>query len=114
MPLIQQAFDVAAGATVENLLAGSTFEFLPYDAILDIAIVEDGNARARVTVHSGADVLMEEGVPSQANRVPVNPDDFNLHDVIEAGARLKIRVRNTDGANPCAGFYAINITPAIG
>lgn len=111
MPLIQSSATLAAGAVVDNLLSGSQFEFLPYDAALSFAV--NGSATGLLSdVYSGQDVLAENFSVNSANRVPINPDDFLLQDVAAAGERIKIRVRN-----PTAGaltvFYALVITPMI-
>lgn len=109
MPLIQQSATLAAGAVNDNLLQGSQFEFLPYDASLRFAL--NGSATGLVAdVYSGQDVLSEQMGINALNRVPINPDDFLLSDVAAAGERIKIRVRN-----PTAGaltvFFALMIDP---
>lgn len=110
MPTIQNRVSVATGV-VDNVLSGSQYEFLPYDAQLEFGIVGDTNAAdLRVDVYSGQDVLMENAEPSAQNRIPVFPDDFGLTDVAGAGERIKIRVRNTNAANRTL-FYSLRITP---
>jgi len=111
MPLIQSSATLAAGAVVDNLLSGSQFEFLPYDASLSFAI--NGSANGLLSdVYSGQDVLAENFSVNSANRVPINPDDFLLHDVAAAGERIKVRVRNPT-AGPLTVFYAVVITPVM-
>ena len=111
MPLIQSSVSVAAGAVVDNLLAGSQFEFLPYDASLSFAV--NGSAAGLITdVYSGQDVLAENASVNSVNRVPINPDDFLLQDVAAAGERIKIRVRNST-AGALTVFYALVITPVM-
>lgn len=97
MPLIQQSVTVAAGATVDNCLAGSQFEFLPYDAALTFGTSASG-AGFVADVYSGQDVLAEGMAIPATNRIPIMPDDYALSDVAAAGERIKIRVRNTGGA----------------
>lgn len=110
MPTIQNRYSVPNGV-VDNVLAGSQYEFLPYDAQLEFGIVGDINAAdLRVDVYSGQDVLMENAEPSAQNRIPVFPDDYGLTDVAAAGERIKIRVRNTNAANRTL-FYSLRITP---
>jgi len=62
-------------------------------------------------VYSGQDVLAENMEPSAQNRVPVFPDDFSLDDVAAGGERIKVRVRNTNGAAARTLFFALKITP---
>lgn len=110
MPTIQNRVSVATGVN-DNVLSGSQYEFLPYDAQLEFGIVGDTNAAdLRVDVYSGQDVLMENSEPSAQNRMPVYPDDFGLTDVAAAGERIKIRVRNTNAAARTL-FYSLRITP---
>jgi hypothetical protein len=111
MPVIQGKATIAGSGVTDNLLSGSQFEFLPYDAGLAFGIVGDANAAdLRVDVYSGQDVLMESAQPSAQNRIPIWPDDYNLEDVAGAGERIKIRVRNLNAATRDI-FYAVKITP---
>jgi len=109
MPLIQNSVSVAANATNDNVLTGSQFEFLPFNAFLEFGLV--GSAAGLVAdVYSGSDTLCEGIGLSTQNRFPVFPDDFTLQDVAAAGERLKVRIRNTTGgALTC--FYAVRVTP---
>jgi len=111
MPLISDTRSVAANATIDNVLAGSQFEFLPFDAQLDFGIVGAGALGAiLVDVYSGQDVLMESGAISILNRFPVFPDDYSLTDVAGAGERIKVRLRNTTGAAIIVST-AVRVTP---
>lgn len=112
MPLIQGSTSVAASSVNDNLLSGSQFEFLPYDASLEFGINGDANgADMRIDVYSGQDVLMENSPANVQARLPVYPDDFTLTDVAAAGERLKIRARNTSAAGARTVNFAVRITP---
>lgn len=109
MPLIQQSISVPASSVIDNVLAGSQFEFLPYNAMLLFAL--NGSANGLVAdVYSGTDVLAEQMGINTLNRVPINPDDFLLTDVAGGGERIKIRVRNTT-VGALTVFFAMIITP---
>ena len=111
MPLISDTRSVGANATIDNVLAGSQFEFLPFDAQLDFGIVGAGALGAiLVDVYSGQDVLMESGAISILDRFPVFPDDYSLTDVAGAGERIKVRLRNTTGAAIIVST-AVRVTP---
>lgn len=98
MPSIKVQSTVPLNGSVDNALSGNQYEFLPWHARVEIAIV--AAAVGVVTdVYSGSDTLVESGVVSAANRVPIYPDDYDLTDVAAAGERLKVRLRNTTGAN---------------
>lgn len=109
MPLIQNTQSIAANASLENALAGSQFEFLPYNAFLEFGL--QGSAAGLVAdIYSGQDVLAEGiAIPLQ-NRYPLYPDDFNLNDVAAGGERIKVRIRNTT-AGALSAFWAVRITP---
>ncbi|MDE2215516.1 MAG: hypothetical protein KGJ95_10525 [Candidatus Omnitrophica bacterium] len=109
MPVIQGSVSVSASSVVDNVITGSQFEFLPYNAHLDFGLV--GSATGLVCdVYTGQHTITEALAPSTQNRVPVYPDDFTLQDVAGAGERVKIRVRNTT-AGTLTLFYTMKITP---
>lgn len=112
MPLIQGRTSVALSSVNDNVLAGSQFEFAPYNALVEFGLAGDANAAdLRVDVYSGQDVLAEALEPNAQNRVPLYPDDFILQDVVRAGERLKIRVRNTSAAAARTLFHSVRLTP---
>lgn len=112
MPAIQNRVSVPLSGVVDNVLAGSQFEFLPYDAELEFAVNGDANAAdLRVDIYSGQDVLLENAEPSAQNRMPVYPDDFSLTDVAAAGERIKIRVRNLSAAAARTLFFSVRVNP---
>lgn len=112
MPLVQGSNSVAASGVIENVLAGSQFEFLPYNAMIEFGLNGGTNGGdLRVDVFSGQDVLLESAPMSTQNRVPVYPDDFQLTDIAAAGERIKIRVRNTSGAAARTLFHSVRVTP---
>jgi len=111
MPLISDVTAVATLITVDNVLTGSQFEFLPYDAFLEFGLTGEGVVGDFIVdVYSGQDVLMESGQVSILDRAPVYPDDFSLNDVAAAGERIKIRIRNAS-AGTLNFFTALKITP---
>jgi hypothetical protein len=106
---IQKTASVAANTTVDNVLTGSQFEFLPMNAALDFGIV--GSATGlEADVYSGSDMLCEGLAVSTQNRFPVYPDDYALSDVAAAGERIKVRIRNTT-AGALTYFVGVRITP---
>jgi len=109
MPLIQSSVSIAGSGVNDNVLTGSQFEFLPYNALLEFGLI--GAAAGLVAdIMSGADVVAESYALNPANRYPLYPDDFPLNDVAQAGDRLKVRVRNTTGGAVVVN-YSIRITP---
>ena len=110
MPVIQNSVSVAAGVTNDNVIQGSQFEFLPYDAYLEFGV--NGSAAGLITdIYSGQDTIAENMALNAQNRFPIYPDDYPLNDVAAAGERIKIRVRNPTGG-ALTVFYSLRITPA--
>lgn len=112
MPVVQKKVTLAAAAVNDNLMSGSQFEFLPYDARLEFGINGDANAAdVRIDVYSGQDVLMEDAQPSVQARIPIYPDDFQLVDVAAGGERIKIRARNLHATLTRDVYISVRITP---
>ncbi len=107
MPTIKVNNSVPANGTLDNVLAGNQYEFLPYTARLDFGVVAAAIGVV-MDVYSGSDTLIEAGSVSSANRSPVFPDDFDLSDVAMGGERIKVRLRNTT-----AGAIIVNTTVRI-
>lgn len=98
MPLIAKRIVLALNSTA-SALADDQFEYLPYDALVQFALSTDATG-VLMTIFSGGDLLMDEGpVPiGTINVFPKYPDDYHLEDVAAGGERLKIRLRDTSGA----------------
>lgn len=102
---------VMAAAGVAYPLQGSQYEYLPFNARVQFAIVST-TAGLAVTVYSGTDLLQQAGGPSvkAATVPPVYPDDFLLDDVARAGERISVELRETLGGTPTVQTCVI-ITP---
>ena len=99
MPTIKNETTIPLNGQVENILTDSLFEVIQWRA----ARVEFG-LRAAATgllldVYSGIDTVAEQFRPNVGAGTPIFPDDFSLTDVATQGEKLKIRARNTTGAN---------------
>jgi hypothetical protein len=110
MPSISKRIALAAGAQNDNALSGSPFEFLPFDAVVEVGLAADVNLVV-ATVTSGSDILQEEGPVTKkaADTTPVYPDDFALQDVAKAGDRLAIKIKNGNAAAAVI-FVTVRIT----
>jgi hypothetical protein len=94
MPVIQKEISVPANGVNDNILSGSSFEFLRGNSIVSIGMV--GSATGLVAnVQSGSDIVLEESPLLVKTTMPTVPDDMYYNDVGVAGDRLVIRVRNT-------------------
>lgn len=100
MPLIKTLDQgIADGATI-NPLQGNQYEYLPFDALVQFAILADAGDTWLATVFSGSDVLMQNSIADAlalANPI-IYPDHYNLEDVAAAGERLGIQLTNNTGA----------------
>jgi len=95
---IQTTIPTLAPSIVDNVLVGSQWLYLPYNAIVQFGLVAAATGLL-LDVYSGQDLLAEGFAPSIQNRFPIFPDDFTLEDVAAAGEALKVRARNTTGAD---------------
>jgi len=110
MPVIMKETSVAAGATNDNVVSGSAFEFARTRQIVSIGVCASATG-GFVTIQSGSDVVLEESPPYVATVFPVIPDQMFYTDVMEAGDRLVIKARNPTGG--AVIFRTIvQITPA--
>jgi len=93
-------------------LSGSQYEFLPFDARVEIAIQASAVNVVVATVYSGSDVLQEEAAVQSGTTgvVPKYPDDFYLVDDALMGDRLRVLLRETAGGTPVV-MTVVRITP---
>ena len=97
MPIIKKELSVPAIGFIENIFAGSTYEFLPWMADLNLGIT--GAATGLLaTVNTGSDVVQEESPVTVLTRFPVIPDDMDIQDRALPQERIVVKVRNTTGA----------------
>lgn len=96
MPVIQRETSIGAGAQVENLLAGSAFEFARQNAVVSMGVTAAATGTF-TTIQSGPDVVQEEAPPVVRAAFPIIPDDMTLNFAAAAGDRLVVRARNPTG-----------------
>lgn len=112
MPTIFNTTTAAADGSTVNPLAGSQYEYLPFDAFVEFAIYSDAGDTWTISVFSGSDVLMQSSLaPILATATPIiYPDHYFLNDTAGAGERLGIQAVN--GSGGAADFRTIvRITP---
>jgi len=109
MPVIQKEVSVGANATVDNLISGSSFEFLRRNSIVSMGIV--GSATGLVaSIQSGSDIVLEEAPLLVKTTMPTIPDDMYYNDAGVAGDRLVLRIRNTT-AGALTVRAVVQVTP---
>lgn len=112
MPIVQGRTTIAANATNDNLMTGSQFLYLPFNAAIEIGLSMDtgetlGDLVAEI-VSSGTDILGQNIIIP--NNGTINTDrDLYFEDTALAGDQILIRVRNTT-ATPTAVNFLVRIT----
>lgn len=96
MPMIMVEESIAAGAVNANLVAGSAFEFARQRQIVSLGLVQSATGMFG-TIQAGGDVIAEEFSLPILTTYPIIPDNMYFTDVMEAGDRLVLRVRNPTG-----------------
>ena len=112
MPLLQRTDSVAANAFNSNVWTGTQFEFAPYNALLECAIMASATG-LQTTFATGSDVLVIDQAVTPvraANQYGIYPDDFLYQDVVGAGERIIEAIRNTT-AGALSHFSSIKLTP---
>jgi hypothetical protein len=105
--MIQKQVSIPANDTVDNLISGSIYEFLPWNAKIDAGMLQNSGTTGELvaTVNSGSDTVLEESpLKASAGNFPTIPDDMFVQDVAAAGERLVFKVRNTT-----AGAIVVNL-----
>lgn len=111
MPTIRRTTVLAANATA-NPLQGSQYEYLPFPAQIEMAILSVTAGAVQASVFSGSDVLLQnEVVDSLAVANPIlYPDHFDISDVAQAGERLGVTITDIGGAGDTVRTV-VRITP---
>lgn len=93
MPMIMVEQVVAAGATNNNVVSGSAFEFARGRQVVSIGCAQSATG-GFARIQTGADTVVEEFSPPILTRYPIVPDEMYFTDVMELGDRLVIPFRN--------------------
>jgi len=100
MPTIRVNNALVAGVPTFPL-QGSQYEYLPFNARVEFAIIETTTASVGdvvATIFSGTDVLQQAGaITIKPDGATVYPDDFLLDDVAAAGERLSVELISAAG-----------------
>jgi len=103
-------------------LQGNQYEYLPFNARVEFAIVGSSDvgvdiAGVTATVFSGSDILQQRsGISNKSNTTAqtqdaVYPDDFLLDDVAAAGERLSVELNMPVATGEGVVDTVVKITP---
>jgi hypothetical protein len=107
MPVITRQENVAAGAIVQNTVAGSAYEFARTTQAVSLGVAQAATGMF-CTIQSGPDIVAEEFEPPILTRYPIIPDEMYFNDIMAQGDRLVVRVRN-----PTAGAIIVRTMAQI-
>ena len=110
MPTIRVENANIAALTTVFPLQGNQYEYLPFPARVEFAIVASA-AGIDVTVYSGSDLLQQGGPATVKATPPLYPDDFLLDDVAGQGERLNVILRETANLATTDVETVVKITP---
>lgn len=112
MPLIKARTTMAANGEATPL-AGNQYEYLPFDALVEFAVLVDTGGTVRATIFSGTDVLLQNSlVDVLAVASPIlYPDHYSLSDGAAAGERLNVQLFEGAAGTPIVRTQ-VKITPA--
>lgn len=96
MGYIQGQVSIPANSVNGNVIAGDQFEFADVRSATEFGLVASAIG-LEVDVLVAGRTVVTRMLPSQANRVPVYPDDFPVRGGCFPGERRIIRGRNTTG-----------------
>ncbi|HUT79460.1 MAG TPA: hypothetical protein VM285_17315 [Polyangia bacterium] len=103
---------VGAGATVENIMAGSKFEFLQRPSAVRIFAAQDAGDLAQLDFTLGNVIIGENlALPKRvAGEGPSMSDDKLVAGVGMPSDRIQIRLRETGGAQPAITRVMVEIS----
>lgn len=112
MPLLKKRTTMTANGLAYPL-QGDQFEYLPFNALVEFAILGDTGASVRGTAYSGSDLLMQSSlVDILAVASPIlYPDHYSLNDVAGRGERISVELLETAAGTPIVRTQ-VKVTPA--
>lgn len=112
MPLMKKRTTMTANGTALPLV-GDQYEYLPFNALVEFAVLADTGATVNATIYSGSDVLMQQ---SQTDILAVAspiiwPDHYSLNDVAARGERISVQLQEAAAGTPIVRTN-VRVTPA--
>ena len=96
MPTIKTRNDAAATGDVVTPWTGNQYEYLPFNALVEIALKADAGDTFFASVFSGSDVLLQNSqIDELAVATPITyPEDYDISDIAAQGERLGCQLTN--------------------
>jgi len=112
MPLIKTLNQGVADGSTTTPWQGSQYEYLPFNAFIQVALLADAGDTFLGSVFSGSDVLLQSSqIDNLALATPITfPDDYSLDDTALFQERLGCQLVNNTGAVADVRT-AVRITP---
>lgn len=111
MPTMSGTVTVVANTVSANQLSGKAYEFLPYDALIEV--FSTGSATGlNITVLASQDTAINDETLMHLNasaEVDMNTDIVDSFEASE-GTQMRLTFRNTTGGN-LVGNFIVRITP---
>lgn len=101
MPFLKKRTTMTANGTA-NPLQGDQYEYLPFNALCEFAVLADAAATVRGSVYSGSDILQQSSqldVLAVASPI-LYPDHYSLNDIAPRGSRLNVELVEAAGGTP--------------
>lgn len=111
MPLLKKRTTMTASG-IAFPLQGDQYEYLPFNALVEFAVLGDTGASVRGTVFSGSDLLMQSSlIDILAVASPIlYPDHYSLNDIAARGERLGVELLETAAGTPIVRTQ-VRVTP---
>ena len=96
MPAFLNEQSIATTVIVQNILAGSAFEFARGAGVMSMGV--GGSATGFVdNIQSGPDIVAEAFAAPILTRYPIIPDEMYFTQALRGGERIVCRAQNTSG-----------------
>jgi hypothetical protein len=111
MPEMRGTLSLLTATSTPNLFTGQVYETIPYDALIELGIVQSATGLI-MQVACDTDIVVQDvgqtNIPIKTTP-PVYPDDFMPGFLCMGGSKLYLAVRNPTGGT-LTGFYSARIT----
>ena len=108
MPTIKRRTALLASQVIENIIAGSPYEFVGVPSKITVAAVKAAAGVVELSVQVGPELLLDRAplnAEPTVNAGAMLPDNLLLEEFAAPGDRITISVRETSGAASFADVF---------